>query len=300
MDMILAILIRLIFWIIRLIPVRLAGAIGAGLGRILYMLDGRHRHIALHNLARVYPDKDEAWRIRIAHESLAELGRTFMELPHVYLRSREFLLSRIRIEGEEHLKGALALNRGVFITACHHSNWELGALSFSMLHYPSSIIYRPMNHASVDAYIKKQRERFGAVFHSRLDHSIRWIPRTLKSGSLIGVMVDQCINTGTPIPFLGHLANTSTVPAVFALKQNVPMVGVVIMRHGRGFEFTLRFWKIETPQPSGEKERDIYDFMHAATSSFDDIIHSRPELWLWSHRRWRNLDEPELFNHGAS
>jgi len=300
MDMILAFVIRLIFWGIRLLPVRLAGAIGAGLGRAFYYLDKHHRNVALRNLERVYPDKSSDWRRRIARESFAELGRTFLELPHVYLRSKEFLLSRITVEGEEFLRSALDQHKGAFITACHHSNWELGALSFSMLGYPSAIIYRPMNQMAVEHYFKKLRERFGTVFHSRLDHNIRWIPKTLKAGGTIAVMVDQSINTGMPVPFLGHPASTTTVPAVFALKQQTPVVGVALERHGRGFEFTLRFWPIQAPEPSGDKTKDTHDFMQAVTESFDEVIHQRPELWLWSHRRWRILEEPELFNHGAS
>lgn len=296
MDMILAILIRLIFWAMRLIPVRIAGAIGAGLGRIGYMLDAHHRNVALHNLARVYPEKEEAWRVRIARESFAELGRTLFELPHVFLRSKNFLLSRIRVEGEEHLRNALALNRGAFITACHHSNWELGGLAFSMLGYPSSVIYRPMKQLSVEAFLKSSRERFGATFRSRLNHNIRWIPKTLKESGVIAVMVDQCINTGMPVPFLGHPANTTTVPAVFAMKQNTPIIGAALERDGRRFAFTLRIWPIPQPQADDGREISVYDHMLAVNQSFDDIIKRRPELWIWSHRRWRNLDEPELFN----
>jgi len=300
MDMILAILIRLIFWLIRLLPVRLAGAIGAGMGRIAYMLDSHHRQVALNNLARVYPDKDEAWRIRIAHESFAELGRTFMELPHVFLRSKAFLLSRIEVEGEEHLKAALQQGGGAFITACHHSNWELGGLSLSMLGYPSSVIYRPMKQKPFEAYLKSLRERFGATFQSRHNHNIRWIPQTLKAGGTIAVMIDQSISNGVPVPFLGHMANTTIMPAAFALKQGTPMLGASLKRHGRGFRFTLRLWPIQPPAVTGDKAHDSAEFMHAVIQSFEPVIHQRPELWLWSHRRWRLLEEPELFNHGAS
>lgn len=300
MDMILAMTIRLVFWSIRILPVRLAGAIGAAVGRLFYYLDKHHRHVALNNLTRVYPDSDSAWRTRIARESFAELGRTFLELPHVYLRSKAFLRSRINVEGEEFLREALGQNRGVFITACHHSNWELGALSFSMLGYPSAIIYRPLNQKPVETYFKSLRERFGASFHSRLERSIRWIPQTLNENGTIAVMIDQSINTGMAVPFLGHPASTTTLPAIFALKMQTPVVGVALERHGRSFEFTLRFWPIATPAASGDKERDTFEFMRAVTDSFAPVIHQRPELWLWSHRRWRILEEPELFSHGAS
>lgn len=300
MNIILAIAIRLIFWCIRILPVRLAGAIGAGVGRLIYLLDRHHRSVTLNNLNRVYPNKTNAWHKHIARESLAELGRTFFELPHVYLRSKEFLLSRITIEDEETLREAVEQNKGVFVTACHHSNWELGALALSMLGYPTSIIYRPMNQAPIEHYIKATRERFGAIFQSRLSRNIRWIPQTLKSGGCIAVMIDQNISNGMPVPFLGHLANTTTVPALFSLKQGTPIVGVALQRHGKEFRFTLRFWPINPPEQSGDKEKDTYEIMHAISQSFEPVIHERPELWLWSHRRWRISNEESETTDGAS
>ena len=83
MNRLIAIGIRLLFWGIRLLPVRLVGAIGAGIGRTAFFLFSRRRNIALKNLNRIYPDREEAWRKKVGRESFAELGRTMFELPHV-------------------------------------------------------------------------------------------------------------------------------------------------------------------------------------------------------------------------
>lgn len=294
MDMILAIAIRLVFWCIRLVPVRLTGAIGAGLGRLAYYLDRRHRKITLQNLNRVYPDKPEAWIFRTARESFAELGRTLFELPHVFLRSKAFLKSRIETEGEELFKNAIQENRGAILTACHHSNWELGAMSISLLGYDSSMIYRPISQLPLEQYLKQCRERFGAKLHSRKE-GLRWIPRALKEGSSIAIMIDQSTSVGIQVPFLGHTAYTTELPAPFIIRNDLPLFGVALKRIGRSFRFKLVFWPIQIGELSGDKKLDTLHIMTRINESFDPMIHERPELWLWSHRRWRNLDEPELF-----
>jgi len=284
-------LVQLLFWLIRLIPVRLAGAMGAGLGRIAYFLDARHRHIAMRNLSRIYPGKAETWKSRIGRESFAELGRTSFELPHVYLRSKTFLLSRIEVENHQVLWQAEAHGKGVILVAAHHSNWELGALSLSMLGHATDIIYRTIRQPKLDAFILQARQRFGATMQAR-DIGLRWIPRALKNNHCIAVMIDQHLSGGTPVPFLGHAARTTTLPALFTNKYHTPVVGVRLDRIGKSFNFRLVFWSI----PIEEHMTDEVKTMQVICGSFAPAIHQRPELWLWLHRRWLYLDEQEAAN----
>jgi KDO2-lipid IV(A) lauroyltransferase len=290
MDFMQAALVRCLFWTIRMLPVRLAGGLGAGLGRMAYVIDERHRMIALRNLARVYPDRDDAWRRRTARESFAELGRTCFELPHVFLRSWEFLRSRVTIEGEETFKQALGRKGGVLLTGCHHSNWELGSLMLSAFGCQPDLMYRPIRQPGIDRFIKHCRERFGARLHSRFD-STRWLPAALKKGECVGIMVDQHLSSGTPIPFLGHPANTTTLPAIYAIKFHTALFGAVFERIDRRFSFRLRILPIELPELTGNRDTDINRITERISDSFAPAIHQRPELWLWPHRRWLILDE---------
>ncbi len=283
-----AMLVKLLCYLIRLMPVRLAGALGAGIGRLAYFLDARHRHIAMRNLNRVYPEKPEAWKRKISRESFAELGRTSFELPHVYLRSKDFLLSRIEVKNHAALEQAIALNKGVILTACHHSNWELGALACSMLGHTTNIIYRTVRQPALNQFVLQARERFGAIMQPR-DIGLRWMPRALKSNHCIGVMVDQHLSNGTPVRFLGHQGRTTTMPAIFTNKYHTPVVGVALHRIGRSFNFCLEFWSV----PIDEHISDEVETMQIICDSFAPVIHRRPEMWLWIHRRWLYLDEKE-------
>jgi len=287
-----ALLVKFTCWFIRLIPVRLAGGVGAGLGRVAYFLDSRHRQIALRNLDRVYPDRDDRWKRRIARESYAELGRTTLETPHVFLRCKAFLQSRIEVHGEDAFKEAMSKGKGVILTACHHSNWELGALCVSMLGYASDYMYRPLRQKNTDLMLKEFRQRFGATCRSR-QSGLRWLPRALKDGHCIGVMIDQHLSHGTPVPFLGHLANTTTLPAIFSEKYSTPIFGVVLHRIDRQFRFKLEFQPIHMPSLTDSGRTDEVRDMQTICDSFAPAIHQRPELWLWIHRRWLYLDELE-------
>jgi len=283
-----AMLIQWICYLIHLIPVRLVGAIGAGLGRMAYFLNARHRQIAMRNLNRVYPDKSDTWKRRISRESFAELGRTSFELPHVYLGSKDFLRSRIEVESHDVLLKAKEQGKGVIVVAAHHSNWELAGLVFSLLGDEADIIYRPIRQPALDQFILQARKRFGTVMHAR-DSGLRWMPKALKKNHCIAVVIDQHLSNGTPVPFLGHEAQTSTLPAIFANKYHTPVVRIVLDRIGRDFKFRLSFQTI----PIDESITDEVQTMRMISDSFAPVIHQRPELWLWIHRRWLYLDEQE-------
>jgi KDO2-lipid IV(A) lauroyltransferase len=285
----LAFFVKFIFYLMRLIPVRLVGATGAGVGRIAYFLDKRHRNIALRNLRRIYPHKGHAWHKTTARASFAELGRTIFELPHVFLRSREFLLSRVEIDGEDEVRQAINAGHGLIYVAAHHSNWELGALLVS----PAHCLYRTMRQAPFELFLKNCRERFGNSMHDR-NKNMRWLPKVLKQGGAASIMVDQHLSSGTPVPFMGHLANTTTLPVAYARKYKIPVFSVILHRIGHDFRFRLELRKINFPDPLDNKEEDMIQCSTMISDALAAGIHHRPEEWLWIHRRWLYLDEQEM------
>ncbi len=288
----LAFSIKFMFYVVRLIPVRLIGALGAGIGRIIYFINARHRNIALRNLRRIYPHKSHTWHKATALASFAELGRTTFEVPHVFLRSKKFLKSRIEFDGVDEVLQAFEAGHGVILVGFHFSNWELTAQAPALLDYPCSQIYRPLRQPELEELLSNCRERFGNKLHSR-DESIRWIPKTLKQGGMLALLVDQHLSNGVPVPFLGHLARSTIMPAVYARKYNTPVFSGILHRIGHDFRFRGEFRRINFPETSDNIEQDLSDFTEATYANYAEAIHQRPELWLWIHRRWLYLDEQE-------
>ncbi len=284
-----ALLLQCLFRLLCLFPPRMLGALGAGVGRVLYWLLPKFRDIALRNLRRAYPDKDDAWHRRTAWACFAELGRSMLELPHVFLRSRGFLLERVEACGLEAFLRERKRAGGAILVSAHHGNWELGGLMLSAYVSDVAMIYRPMRNASLDAFLRRCRQRFGMRTYSRFE-SMRWLPGFLRQGGALAIMVDQHMSQGRQIPFMGHLACTTTLPAALALRQKLPIYSVSLHRQGRGFRFQLRFSPVSLPAPSGEKERDEYRIMEVVGERIARIIDERPEDWLWIHKRWWILE----------
>jgi len=288
-----AFLVKTLFYLIRLLPVRLAGALGAGLGRIAYYIDTRHRDIAMRNLSRVYPQQRQYWKQHISRESFAELGRTSFEMPHVFLRSADFLKSRIEFVGLDAVKAAHDEGHGIIFTACHLSNWEIGALSVSLTGFPSAQMYRAVRQPALDQFLKQCRERFGNQLHERSEN-MRWLPKALKQGKSASIMIDQHLSNGIPVPFLGHLARSTTLPAAYARRNNAALFAGLVQRIDHQFRFRIEFKRIELSEQLANTEQDAIDCSAALHNVYAEAIHARPELWLWIHRRWLYLDEQDM------
>jgi len=294
--------VRALFGGLAKVPMPIMHVLGDGLGWLYYMLDKRHRSIALRNLARVFPEKPKKERKKIAKKAFKQMGRTLMEIPYVFSASADDLQQYVTIEGKEVLTNALAKQKGVFLLASHFSNWELMGLLPAMMGYQTSMIYRQLNQKPLDTYTLASRSRFGTQLYSR-NTGVRWLLKALKNNHCIVSALDQHMGAGNGIkvPFLGHIASTSHLPAPFVAK-GVPMIGMALVRQGKGFDFKLKFWDVPCPELTDDKSTNEILIMTAACKSFDDVIKSNPEQWLWMHRRWRAVETDEKLTqvvHGA-
>jgi len=293
---------RLLFGVLAKVPMPIMHGLGDVLGWLYYTLDKRHRGIALRNIARVFPEKPKKERTKIAKQAFKQMGRTLMEIPYVFSASADDLLNHVAIEGKEVLTNALAKQKGVFLLASHFSNWELMGLMPAMMGHPTSMIYRQLNQKPLDTYTLASRSRFGTQLYSR-NTGVRWLLKALKNNHCIVSALDQHMGAGNGIkvPFLGHIASTSHLPAPFVAK-GAPMVGMALVRKGGDFKFTLKFWDVPCPELSNDKSTNEILIMTAACKSFDGVIKANPEQWLWMHRRWRAVETDEAMEqvvHGA-
>ena len=278
-------LLRALFRALALLPPSFTGGALARLARrLIYPLPFPRKDVLRRNLARVFPEKSFAEREALGRQAITRLARTIGELPHAFCRPKEWLLARIEVEGLDAVQAHLAEGQGVVLCAAHHSNWELGGLALSMLGLPVHVLYRPLKQPAFNQLLLDARTRFGAKLHDR-NRGIRPLLRALRKGEVVAVMVDQHV-PGVPVPFLGHLALTTELPAIFARRANAALFGVAIFPAAEGFRFRLRFWPIEVPEGA-----DDLAILHAINRSFSEVIRADPALWLWPHWRWKWLEE---------
>jgi len=266
------------------IPLEQASAIGASLGRRLGPRLARTR-IARANLSRAFPDMDAAEIDCIINAMWDNLGRTLAEFPHVGKMKKEEFFRLITVEGTEYVDEILRGGRGSIFFSGHFANWELAPKTLAMLDCPLALVYRPGNNPYMDRVIQNTRNRYQTQAVPKGAEGSRLLVRALREKHHIGMLIDQKMNTGIPVSFLGREAMTATAIATLALKFDCPVIPTRVVRlHGP-------YHKVSILPPlkvrrTGNQDADIRIMMETINALFEEWICAAPAQWIWVHRRW--------------
>jgi KDO2-lipid IV(A) lauroyltransferase len=172
----------------------------------------------------------------------------------------------------------------VFVTA-HLSNWETAAGAFMQTGVPLSVVYTKMQNPWMDRLLFRARESLGCGLVER-DDAARELLRCLKKGTSIGLLVDQRVDVGEPVPFFGRDMLTSTTPAQLALHFDCELIPIRIQRlHGARFRVTFH-QPVVADDENAEKAEKILQMTSKINALFESWIRERPHEWMCTKRRW--------------
>jgi Kdo2-lipid IVA lauroyltransferase/acyltransferase len=275
------------------LPVRMAHALGRGLGRILGDLDRRHVAIAVDNLRHAFPHWDEARLVRTARDVYAHFGQVILDLLWLQGRSRAEVLDHVEIVGQEHAWAAMAAGRGVLYPTAHFGNWELHAIAHAFSVCPVSVVARPLDNPALDARLLAARTLSGnTVIYKQ--NALAPVLRALRGGGGVAILIDQNVQEkdGIFVEFFGRPAATTTVVAALAVKTGCALLPVHSEELPDG-RYRLIYHPPVAWTPTGNREADIRNLTQALTSRIEDWVRASPERWLWMHRRWKTQPPPE-------
>ncbi|MFN3076712.1 MAG: lipid A biosynthesis lauroyl acyltransferase [Alphaproteobacteria bacterium] len=278
-----------IYGFFRLLPLDAASATGGWLFRVVGPRLGLSR-IAYHNLERAFPEKTPAELRAIVVGMWDNLGRVLGEYAHI--EQFDFVNGeKIRIEGVENI----ALLRddglpGILFTA-HLANWELAHFAMSYHGLPLAVVYRAANNPLVEWLIRRGRGSGSGELVPKGTQGARRLMETLRKGGHLGMLLDQKMNDGIPVPFFGRDAMTATAVAQFVYRYRCPLVPVRVERlEGTRFRITV-MPPMELPD-TGDHHADVFETLRRINELYESWIRERPEQWLWVHRRWPDYTRP--------
>lgn len=261
-----------------------ASAVGSALLRAIGPRLGAHR-VAAANLRRAFPEKNEAEIAAILRGMWDNLGRTLGEMPHLDTITR-LDGPYLTLEGADVVADLKAREGPILFFGGHIGNWEINPWAMATQGLPMHVFFRAPNNPLVeDLYA---RIRGGGGFGGLLPKGsagARAAMATLKQGRSLGMLVDQKMNDGIPVPFFGREAMTAPALAQFALRFHAPVVPLYVRRlTGCRFRVILRP-PLDLPA-TGDRHADIAETMRRVNAVLEDWIREAPEQWLWVHRRW--------------
>lgn len=277
--------------LIQSLPLTVVARIGRAGGAIAWVLDRRHRKIALQNLERVFgQEKTDLERLAIARENFRRLGENYLTSIKTPVLSAAEMAPHIEIVGFD---GSVCKpGKSMVVAIGHFGNFEVFARAKDQV--PNQRIattYRALNQPALDALFLQLRKRSGVEFFERRSQA-RELKQFLASpGGMLGILGDQHAgDRGLWLPFFGIECSCSASTAVFALRYNATL------RSAFCFRTRLAHWRLEmgpeiptthpdgTPRTPEELTRDI-------NTAYEAAIRRDPANWFWVHRRWKPMSK---------
>jgi KDO2-lipid IV(A) lauroyltransferase len=269
------ILFAVIFF--RLLPLDAASALGGRLARLAGPFARAHR-TARANLEQAMPELSESQRRRILSGMWDNLGRVIGEYPHL---TRPLMAKRITVEGREHLERIRQSGKAAIFVSGHFANWEIIPLTASLCALPMVVIYREANNPVAEALIRRTRAHYTRSMHGKGRGGAVQAVKALKEGHPLAMLIDQKQNDGSPVPFFGLSAMTSTAAVQLAARYGVPLLAARVVRtDGVHFHVSLE------PEVRYGSDTDPVAAMADLNRLLERWIRDHPAQWFWVHRRW--------------
>ena len=270
-----------VLWLTHFLPLAWIGAIGAGLGSILYRF-GRGR-VTRVNLALCFPAMTERERYDLGLRHFRMLGRNAVELSVMVWGSEEELLRLTRHEGLEHLHAAAAGGQPVIAMAPHFIGLNMGGIRVAYECPGTSSIYSKQKNAVLDRIFLKARTRFGNPHLVSRQEGLRSVIRVIKSGKPFYFLPDMDFGIRDAIfsPFFGVPTATITALPRLAKLTGAKVIPVVTRQEGEGY--VVRFYPAWENYPTGDIEADV----RRMNAFIEERVKEMPEQYFWAHKRFK-------------
>lgn len=274
-------------YFISILPFPLFYLVSDGIYFLLYRIIGYRKKVVSQNLKNSFPSKTEAELKKIEKEFYHYLVDLFLETLKTLTISKAEAIKRCYLKPEaKAIFDTLYENKQSSILVMgHYGNWEWAGNSFSLTQKQQMyVIYHPLSNKQFDKLMYGMRTRFGNKLYAMKD-TIREMIKNRNEINTTAFIADQ-----TPAPesaywttFLNQDTPVFWGTEKIAQKFNAPVIYVTVNRLKRGYYEVSA--EILVQEPKLTKEGEISE-LH--TRKLEKDILAQPEIWLWSHRRWKH------------
>lgn len=264
------------------LPLTVLHRLGSAIGRLIAIWPNKQRRNALINIGLCFPELDRAEQRRLRDRNLRELGKTYGEIAHLWLRPADEVLSLIReVRGGDLLERRDG--RGLIVLSPHLGAWELAGL-YLAAQGPTAIFYKPQRY--LDDLIRAARARSGAKLAPITSKGIRMLVQALERGDYVGVLPDQepkADKGAVFAPFFGIPAFTMLLVNRLARKTGAPVIFMFAerLRDETGFRVHC------IAAPEGIDSADDRVAASALNRGIESCVSVCPEQYAWSYKRFR-------------
>jgi len=273
-------------WIISILPFRLLYAFSDFIYVILYHVFGYRKKVVQSNLNLVFPEKSEKEIKKITKKFYHHLCDMMVEAIKSMTISEKEMKKRFTFSNVEVLKEIEAQQRSIILMCGHYGSWEWIFILQTYVSHKGYAIYKRLANEYFDRLVKRIR----AKYNSHLITTKEAIVKLQSSKAKGELTINGFVSDQTPRPsnafhwqeFMGINVPVHTGAEMLAKKLDMAVVFFGVQRLKRGYYETT--FKTITMDPKSIPDYGITDTF---LKLVEEQIHSAPEYYLWTHKRWK-------------
>ena len=275
------ILIKLFFFILKIVGYKNGSNLGNFIGRLLGPIF-RSRKLIEQNLDQSGVI-DKRKYSKIVSSIYGNYGRILAEYPFLEEFRNNKLNNYIKIEGLKNLEKIKSEKRKAVFISGHFNNFELMALQIEKAGIDLCAIYRPLNNIYLNKTMERIRKKFICKNQIEKGRSgTRKIIENLNKGNSVALMIDQRVREGIKTNFFGKPASTTTIPAQLIKKYSCDLVPIYIERERK---YYFKMYISEPIKISSKKSID--EITEHLNKILEKMILRNIDQWIWTHDRWK-------------
>lgn len=275
-------------YLVSILPFRALYILSDGLYIIFYYLIGYRKKVVLQNLRNSFPEKSEEEIVVICKKFYRYFCDLILESLKTLTLSRQQVKKHVVFSeaSVELFRKYYENKQSVVLVMGHMGNWELAGAGFSQLISSPTlyILYHPLSNKNFDNLVYHMRTRLGNKLYA-MNEALRGMLRDRDKITATAFIADQ-----TPHPegaywttFLHQDTPVFKGTEKLATKLNYPILYVSVLRPKRGI-YTIDL-ELLTDSPKACQENEISE-KHTRRLEKDILL--QPEIWLWTHKRWKH------------
>jgi len=231
------------------------------------------------NLAHVFPEMPKSEVERLCGAVVNNAARAFIEMLSGAEFARRVADTPLDGPGLAALDEAHAQGRPVVLITGHLGNYDVARIALKARGFTVAGLYAPMRNPLINTRYVAAIESIGKPMFPRGREGMAGMLRFLRAGGMLGLVIDQYMEHGEALDFLGKPAPTALSAAEMALKYNALVVPGYAIRQPDGLSFRVF---VEAPVPHS----DAVTMTQALNDSLSAQVRQHMDQWFWLHQRW--------------
>lgn len=283
-----------IVWLVSWLPLGILYLFSDCFYVVLYYVARYRRKVVHGNLRRSFPEKSEAEIVAIEKRFYRHLCDWFVEMFRMWHMPEDEMRRRCVFHNSDIIQRYFDQGRSVLVVLGHYGNWEwLASYSLWMSkNVDFYTLYKPVHDVQFDKMMFNIRSHFGAIPVPKND-ILRKVVENRRAGRLffaafIGDQTPNKENLNFWMEFLHQDTPVLIGTEKIARKFNLPVVSLRMRKVRRGY-YEVDIMDV-CAEPVRLQEGELTR-MHMMI--LEKYIQEVPELWLWSHKRWKHKKSDE-------